>query len=132
MKTAMKNYKIHMLLFTIAVLVLTACVKEEPGDTSANFTTNISNNTLGTGAGFTVYLDNASGDFLTYFKGDTEESTYGNQGAAGIAIDADSDSVVVSGYSDAGTYTFTLVARSFGNWSEDIAEDAQSITITVQ
>lgn len=128
----MKNYKIFMVLFTVAVLVLAACVKEEPGDTSASFTTNISNNTLNTGEEFTVYLYNATGDFLTYFKGSTEENTYGKQGAAGIPIDADSDSVVVSGYSDAGTYTFTLVARSFGNWSEDVAEDAQSINITVQ
>ncbi len=121
-----------MLLFTVAVLALTACVKEEPGDTSASFTTNISNNTLSTGEEFTIYLERASGDFLTYFKGDIDETTYGNAGAAGTPVDADSDSITVSGYASAGIYTFTLVARSFGNWSEDMAEDVQSINITIQ
>jgi hypothetical protein len=123
--------KIRILLIaTMTVGLLNGgCNKEAPLETSAAFTTNIQNNTLAASQGFTVYLDQAEGEFLTYFKGDKEETSYGT--GYGRTIEAGTDSLVLSAYGTPGTYTFTLVARSFGDWGSTISEDVQSININV-
>lgn len=127
----MKNNIKYIALVFVVVVIFCGCVNEEPQETSASFTTNIENGTLNTGEGFTLYLTDAKGEFLTYYKGDTEETTYGI-GTKGAALeDPETDSLSISGYPQAGDYTFTLVAISYGNWSEDMAKDEQSITINV-
>jgi hypothetical protein len=120
--------------FIIPVLVLLlmagpGCNREEPLPVSARFTTNIQNNTLGAKDGFTVYLQEAQGEFLAYFKGATEENSWGT--GFGIPIDAATDSLKIAAYGAAGTYTFTLVATSYGNWGETVDQDVRSIEITV-
>jgi len=118
------------LIATVAAgLLFTGCNKEEAPETSAAFTTNIQQGTLETGEGFTVYLDQAKGEFLTYFKGDKEGTTYGT--GYGRVIGTGTDSLVLSAYGTPGTYTFTLVARSYGNWGSTLVEDVQSIDISV-
>ena len=107
----------------------TSCNKEEPLPVSARFTTSIQNNTLGTKDGFTVYLQEAEGEFLAYFKGGTEETSWGT--GYGIPIDAATDSLRISAYGKEGTFTFTVVATSYGNWGETVDQDVQSVNITV-
>ena len=129
----MKNRIKYITVLVLATFMLSACVKEEPQDTSASFTTNIKDNILKVNEDFTIYLDKTNGEFLTYFKGDSEETTYGI-GKSGTPLrEKGLDSLSISGYSEPNDegYTFTLVARSFGNWSEDMAEDVQSIVIKV-
>ena len=119
----------------LLILVLSSCNKEEPLEVSAKFTTNIQNGTLTADQSFTLFTGETSGEFLTYFKGDKVETTYGT--GYGVAIEAGLDSVPMSPYywavleSPDTTYTFTLVATSYGNWGETVAQDVQSIDIKV-
>ena len=107
----------------------TSCNKEKPLPVSAEFTTNIQNNTLKSNEGFTVYLSEACGEFLTYFKGSRESDSYGT--GNGRNIELGTDSMNISAYGTVGTYTFTLVATSYGNWGETVDQDVQSVDITV-
>ncbi|MFP4288237.1 MAG: hypothetical protein ACOC2E_06975 [Bacteroidota bacterium] len=120
------------------VLLAYGCNKEEAITPSAEFSTNIESNTLSSGQGFVVYLDQTQGEFLTYFRGHRERNTYdaNDPKRQGTAISNDLDSVVVAGYpapdlATDTTYTFTMVASSSGNWAEDYLQDVKSIEITV-
>lgn len=128
-KTEIMKSNVIFLAIALFMLVGSGCNKEEPLPVSARFTTNIQNNTLTTKQGFTVYLENAEGEFLAYFKGATEENSWGT--GYGIPIDAATDSLKISPYGAEGTYTFTLVATSYGNWGETVDQDVQSIDINV-
>jgi len=127
----MKN---KFIILVLVVFSLFGCTKEKALKPSADFTTNIQDNTLKTGEEFTVYLENASGEFLVYFKGATEATTYdsADESRLGTVIDSDVDSLVVSAYNNAGQYVFTIVASSSGNWSKDYLQDVKSITINVE
>jgi len=121
------------IAFVVILFVGISCTKEDPIPVDASFTTSINNNTLETGEAFTVYLYDASGEFFTYYKGNTNANTYIPDRILneGTAISANSDSVEISGYRDAGTYTFAILAASSGNWAEDYEYDVDSISITV-
>ena len=124
------------LLFLVIILAIgqVACNKEEPLTPSANFTTNIQNNTLMAGQGFVVYLDDVQGEFLTYFRGNTFETTYdpNDPRKRGTAFSSDLDSLVLPGYSTPDTtFVFTLVASSSGNWAKDYVQDVKSISIAI-
>lgn len=123
--------KRNIILSAIALFFMmgTGCNKENPIPVSARFSTNIQNNTLTTKQGFTVYLEDAEGEFLAYFKGANEENSWGT--GYGIPVDASADSLRISAYGVAGTFTFTLVATSYGNWGETVEQDVQSIDIAV-
>ena len=123
------NKNIILPAIALLLLIVPGCNKEEPLPVSAKFTTNIQNNTLGTKKGFTVYLDKTEGEFLAYFKGSTEQNSWGT--GYGIPVDPGTDSLSISAYGVEGTFTFTLVATSYGNWGETVEQDVQSIDITV-
>ena len=123
----MKN-RIYILTAISLFLVLSACNTEDPMPVSALFTTNIQNN-LQVGQKFTVYTSESNGEFLTYFKGNSEETSYGT--GYGTGMELGTDSLVLSSYVSEGTYTFTLVATSYGNWGETVNQDVQSIDIVV-
>lgn len=123
----MKESKI--ILTIVILMIMQACNKEEPLPVSAKFTTTIQNNTLSVGERFTVYMSETTGEFLTYFKGDKEGTSY--VGGFGTSLEVGTDSISLSGYSTEGIYTFTLVATSYGNWGEKMDQDVQSIDITV-
>lgn len=108
---------------------VTGCNEEAPLPVSATFTTNIQNNTLASNEGFTLYLSETHGEFLTYFKGSNEGNTFGT--GYGTSIELGIDSMRISPYGAEGTYSFTLVATSYGNWGETVEQDVQSIDITV-
>jgi hypothetical protein len=124
----MKN-KLAIFAAVMLGLMLWGCNKEEPMPASAKFSTNIQNNTLETKQGFTVYLENAEGEFLAYFKGDNEDTSWGT--GFGIPLDRGADSLSVSAYGIEGIFTFTIVATSYGNWGETVEQDVQSIDIQV-
>lgn len=115
------------------LVVTLACNKEEALKPSADFTTNIQGNALPVNQGFTVYLDKVQGEFLVYFRGLTEATTYSPTDARrqGTPFTADVDSLSIGGYSAPGEYVFTIVASSSGNWSKDYEQDVKSITINV-
>ena len=118
------------ILATLALFLLPySCNKEEPAPVSAAFTTNLQNNTMNAGERVTFYLEDATGEFLTYFRGDNEENSYGT--GYGTILDLGIDSLVLPYYNE-GTFTFTLVAISYGNWGETVSQDNQSIDITVE
>jgi len=48
-----------------------------------------------------------------------------------VNLDLELDSLVIGGYSTAGSYLFTIVASSSGNWNKDYLQDVKTITITV-
>jgi len=122
-----------VLLSLTFALVTIACNKEDAIEPSANFTTNIQNNTLLRGQQFTVYLHDVRGEFIVYFRGHQESTTYSPTDPRRVAVSvaADADSVVVAGYPVAGQFTFTVVASSSGNWAKDYLQDVESITIDV-
>ena len=117
------------ILATLALFLLPySCNKEEPAPVSAAFTTNLQNNTMTAGERVTFYLEDATGEFLTYFRGDNEENSYGT--GYGTILDVGTDSLALP-YYNVGTITFTLVATSYGNWGETVNQDVQSVDITV-
>lgn len=120
--------KKYISLLAILGLVLASCTKEDPQPTSAKFTTNIQGD-LAVGEAFTIYLEDATGEFLSYFKGYEEEDSWGT--GYGTNIEVGADSLRISGYAKDSTYTFTVVATSYGNWGETTAQDVQSVEITV-
>jgi hypothetical protein len=132
----MKIYR--LVLISIGLIwMLAACNKEEALKPSADFTTNIKNNTLAPGQDFTLYLNNAQGEFLTYFKGNTLINTYdaNEPTRRGVSINTGLDSLVITGYpaslKNDTTFVFTLVASSSGNWAKDYLQDVKSITISI-
>lgn len=123
--------KCNIFVLTILALFLIpySCNKEEPMPVSAAFTTNIVNGTLTSRQGFSVYTSETEGEFLTYFRGSNEDNSYGT--GNGTVMEVGTDSLFISAYGGEGTYTFTLVATSYGNWGTTVAQDVQSIDITV-
>jgi hypothetical protein len=126
-----------MLLLPAILLILAAvsCNKEEPLPVSAKFTTSVQNGTLTATQSFTVYTGETTGEFVTYFKGGKVETTYGT--GFGVAIEPGIDSVLITPYgwsvqaSADTTYTFTIVATSYGDWGETVVQDVQSVDIKV-
>jgi hypothetical protein len=117
------------LLATLTLFVIPySCNKEEPLPTSAAFTTNLQNNTVTTQNGVTFYLSDATGEFLTYFRGDKPENTF--ETGYGTTLELGTDSLTLNYYTP-GSYTFTLVATSYGNWGETVSQDIQSVDINV-
>lgn len=125
--------KASIIIIFLMLVVTLACNKEEALKPSADFTTNIQGNTLPAGQGFTVYLDKVQGEFLVYFRGLTEATTYSPTDGRrlGTPFTSEVDSLSIGGYSAPGEYTFTIVASSSGNWTKDYEQDVKSITITV-
>lgn|SRR5690606_18487666 len=119
--------------FIIALLVAYGCNKEEAITPSADFTTNLQNNTVKRGRSFTIYLDNVQGEFLVYFRGNNEQNTYSADDPTrlGTPFSNDLDSLVIPAYNNLGDKVFTVVASSSGNWAKDYFQDVKSITITV-
>lgn len=115
------------------ILLFTACDKEELISPSAFFTTSLENNTVEIDTDFIIYLDKASGEFLTYFKGDKSYNVFAadDYKAKGTQINPGEKELTISGYSDAGLYTFTLVASSAGKWGQTYEQDVYSLDITV-
>ena len=126
----------RLVIFTtfIFLLFIFGCVKEDAINPSADFTTNLQNNTLKKGKSFTIYFDNTQGEFLVYFKGATEETSYepADPTRIGTPFSNDLDSLVIPAYSATGDFQFTVVASSSGNWAEDYLQDTKSITIKVE
>ncbi len=128
--------RLIFLILMIAIVVV-SCNKEDALEPSANFTTNIENNTLMAGEGFTIYLDDVQGEFLVYFRGHNLESTYdaSDPTRTGTIIPTDADSLQITGYPvnilNDTTFVFTVVASSSGNWAEDYLQDVKSIDINV-
>jgi hypothetical protein len=114
-------------------LFLAACNKEPATQPSAEFTTNLNNNTITTGTPFVVYTNKIVGEWAVYFRGADSVTTYSVDfyRAEGVNIDLGLDSISVSGYNLAGEYPFTVVASISGNWAEDYLQDVKSITISV-
>ena len=128
-KTKVMKSNIFLLAILALFLIPYSCNKEEPMPVSAAFTTNIVNSTLTTRQGFTVYTSETEGEFLTFFRGSKADNSYGT--GNGTAMEVGTDSLVISSYGSVGTYTFTLVSTSYGNWGTTVAQDVQSVDITV-
>lgn len=127
----MKNKVLYIL--AISVFFMLSCSEQEPAEVSAEFTTNIVNNTLEVKQNFTIYLDQAKGEYFTYFKGDAPTNVFdpNSFNAKGIAVEEGVDSVLITSYRIPGEYQFTLVATSWGNYGEDFNQEYKSIDITV-
>lgn len=127
------RYLLSIIIFVLIGLGF-GCNKEEAIKPSADFTTNLQNNTIKAGRQFTVYLDNVRGEFLVYFRGATEQTTYSPTDGSrqGVSFSPSLDSLIIPSYTLPGQYVFTMVASSTGNWAKDYLQDVKSITITVE
>jgi hypothetical protein len=127
----MKNIAITVIF--ILFVVLTGCTREPAIEPSADFTTNLVNNTTLVKTDFVMYTDKIKGEWATYFRGNDSAHTYRPDfyRALGVNLDLLLDSVVMGGYSNAGSYQLTVVASSSGNWNKDYLQDVKTITITV-
>lgn len=122
--------KKNIIIFVIlAFLVIPySCNKEEPAPTSAAFTTNLQNNTVKAGDPVTIYLQDATGEFLTYFAGKDSSNSFGT--GSGTPLELGTDSLTLF-YFNEGSYTFSLVALSYGDWGETVSQDVHSVDINV-
>lgn len=127
-KTKIMKNSIFILATLALFLIPYSCNKEDPQPTTAAFTTNLQNNTQTAGESITFYTGNATGEFLTYFKGEDEDDSFGSGDGTVLEIGTDS---LMQTYYNAGVYTFTLVATSYGNWGETVNQDVQSVEITI-
>lgn len=116
-----------IIFFSISI----GCVKEPAESVSAEFYTDLSDNTVAVGEEFTVYFDKTEGDFVTYFTGDSEETTYDPDDYTVKGDPVNEQPSVTVSYSDAGTKVFTVVASSVGNWADEYKRDVKSMTIEV-
>lgn len=129
--------KIYMkkTLFFLALIFFgfLSCQKEPAFTPTAKIRTNLVNDSIAKKARFRLYLDQTNGDFITYFKGDTPKKTYNKDDytITGVSVDENADSVDVAAYTVVGQYTFTLLARTFGNWGDEEYQAVDSIRITV-
>lgn len=125
-----------IVTFFSLLVVVTSCNKEDPIKPSADFTTNIENNTLMAEEGFTVYLDNVQGEWLVYFRGHNPQSTYdpNDPTRVGTAFSPERTSLNIQGYNTSvdTVFVFTMVASSSGNWGNDYVQDVKSISINVK
>ena len=117
----------------VVLLVAFGCNKEEAITPSADFTTNLQNNTLKRGRPFTIYLDNVQGEFAVFFRGNDLPNTYDANDPTRTAtpFSTSLDSLVIPAYNQPGEKVFTVVASSSGNWAKDYLQDVKSITINV-
>jgi hypothetical protein len=127
----MKN--IVFAVIVLIIIILSSCNKEPAIEPSADFTTNLINNTTQVKTDFVIYTDKVKGEWATYFKANDSVHTYRTDfyRAIGVTLDLELDSVVIGGYSSAGSYPFTIVASSSGNWNKDYVQDVKTLTITV-
>lgn len=120
----------------LLMVAFNACNKEDALKPSADFTTNIENNTLMAGERFVVYLDNVQGEFLVYFRGHTLQNTYDPDDPTrrGTPFQPERESLTIPGYNPPAdtVYVFTIVASSSGNWGNDYLQDVKSISINVK
>lgn len=100
----MKN-SIFILATMALFLLLYSCNKEDPAAVSAAFTTSLQNNTATAGESITFYVEDATGEFLTYFRGTDSTNTYGT--GYGTPLGIGIDSLLLTYYNE-GVYTFTL------------------------
>ena len=127
-KTEIMKNSIIILAIMAFLLIPYSCNKEDPAPTSATFTTNLQNNTVASGEMVTIYLKDARGEFLTYFAGTDSSNTYGT--GSGTPLELGTDSLLLY-YYNAGTFTFSLAAISYGDWGETVSKDVQSVDINV-
>jgi len=126
----MKNI---VIIISVLLLGFCGCQKESAIIPCAKFTTNLVGDSIPKKTKFTIYLDQARGEYLVYFKGDVKSRTYNknNLTATGSMIPENADSVQVTTYINPGVYTFTVLARSFGNWGKEELEAVDSLRIKV-
>lgn len=129
--TLMKNIK---LLILNSILML-GCIEERPSEVSADFTTNKSVYTKGESV--VINTSKVKGEFAILFRGDNVKSTYQENPPdsvvlSGFPFDPDLEQVVTGGYSMEGSYTLTIVARSFGQQGNEESKDVSSVVITVE
>ena len=122
-----------LILIPIIFLAVLSCQKEPAPAPSAKIHTSLVHDSVAKLAKFWLYLDKTNGEFITYYKGDGPKKTYSadNFTATGIIVDENVDSVEIAGYGIVGQYTFTLLARSFGNWGDEERQAIDSTRITV-
>ena len=127
----MKNIVIAGII--ILFFVLSGCNREPAIEPSADFTINLINNTTQIQTDFVMYTNKIKGEWATFFKGNDSVHTYSTDfyRALGVNLDLELDSVVINGYSSAGSYQLTVVSSSSGNWNKDYLQDVKTITITV-
>lgn len=128
----MKTKVVFFAALVFAMLLNWRCTKEEALEPRAEFTLSITDNVGYVMEDIVMRLQNAQGEFLTYYTGDLPNRIYHPDSnlVVGTAIDQSVDSVIFK-YRDPGTFQFTLLAASSGNWTEDYVTDTKTVEITI-
>ena len=122
----MKNIFKYLALAVLGLLLVTGCNTERADTSDASFTVeNADSLYAGTAVNFVF---DGLGDFVTIYSG-KEGQVWGEPGATGSAM---SEETIGITYSVLGEYTVTVVASSYGNWSEEEIVDVKSQVITVK
>ena len=110
----------------LVLMVLISCTKEPLVEPNALFSVE---NIDGLKAGTPVIFNlPGPGDFVTVFTGDPGREYQNYPQDKGAIV---SGSTFSYSYSREGTYTVTAVVSSYGNWSEESAQDVAEEVITV-
>ena len=123
----MKKYKITSIFFVTFFFIFSSCYKEpveiEPDACfSADPTTIEERQTV-------TFTFCGSGEFIVLYAGD-EGHVYNEPDNTGKTVSTESLKTTYL-YRDAGTYTATCVATSYGDFGNEKKQDVQEITITV-
>jgi hypothetical protein len=128
----MKNSYNYLPVLLFLGMLSGGCNKEEALEPSADFSLSLADNTGYVKEPFTLYLTNVVGDFITLYRGDAPERTYGTDSilVKGLPVDKQLDSMKVV-YSSTGVFQLTLLAATSGNWAEDYLTDVKTMQVTI-
>jgi hypothetical protein len=125
----MKTIKIIFPLMTLALMLVLGCTKEPPSIDGFSATVEDTDVDAGQLVKFTINKGDA--EFITFFSGRTG-SVYANYPTdKGQQLDLQYSNLYTTTYNNQGVYTATVLAISYGNWSEDSKEKVVNFTINV-
>jgi len=124
----MKTYKAILPVFSLTILIL-SCTKEPPSIDGFNAT--IENTDVDAGSPVTFTINKGDAEFITFYSG-RPGSVYENYPVdRGLQLDLQYSNTYSTSYNDQGQFTASVVAISYGNWSEDSKESVRNFTINV-
>lgn len=124
----MKTYMKIFMFLSLAVFVL-ACTKEPPSLEGFNATIEDTDVDAGEQVIFTINKGDA--EFVTFYSGRPGSAYVNYPTDRGQQLDLQNGNTYTTTYDDQGQYTATIVALSYGNWSEDSKETVKNFAINV-
>ena len=116
------------MFLSLAVLVL-ACTKEPPS--LEGFSATIEDTDVDAGEQVLFTINQGDAEFITFYSGRPGSAYVNYPTDRGQQLDLQNGNTYTTTYNDQGQYTATIVALSYGNWSEDSKEIVKNFAINV-